>query len=51
MTLIHNEKSVYDTQGKLYAKNMGYSFRERIENGTKEVTLKYRGGETTILLT
>ncbi|GAA5561700.1 MULTISPECIES: hypothetical protein [Acinetobacter] len=33
----------YDTQGSCTLKNMGYSFRERIENGTKEVTLKYRG--------
>ena len=30
----------YDTQGSCTLKNMGYSFRERIENGTKEVTLK-----------
>ncbi|WP_407410296.1 hypothetical protein [Acinetobacter sp.] len=33
----------YDTQGSCTLKNMGYSFRERIENGKKEVTLKYRG--------
>lgn len=33
----------YDTQGSCPLNSMGYSLRERIENGTKEVTLKYRG--------
>ncbi|RPE29949.1 hypothetical protein EC846_2535 [Acinetobacter sp. BIGb0102] len=33
----------YDTQGSCPLNSMGYSLRERIENGAKEVTLKYRG--------
>jgi len=37
------EVRFYDTQGSCPLNNMGYSFRERIENGAKEVTLKYRG--------
>ncbi len=33
----------YDTQGSCPLNNLGYMFRERIENGASEVTLKYRG--------
>lgn len=33
----------YDTAGSCPLNNMGYSLRERIENGSKELTLKYRG--------
>ncbi|EPG41446.1 hypothetical protein [Acinetobacter colistiniresistens] len=33
----------YDTQGSCPLNSMGYSLRERIETGKKEVTLKYRG--------
>lgn len=33
----------YDTQGSCTLNHLGYIFRERIENGKSEVTLKYRG--------
>lgn len=33
----------YDTHGSCTLNHLGYIFRERIENGKSEVTLKYRG--------
>ncbi len=32
----------YDSPSSCLLNNMGYSFRERVENGTSEVTLKFR---------
>lgn len=38
----------YDTQGSCTLNHLGYIFRERIENGKSEVTLKYRGYDSFI---
>ena len=38
----------YDTEGSCQLNNLGYIFRERIENGDSEVTLKFRGPDRYI---
>ena len=38
----------YDTDGDCQLKELGYSFRERIENGDSEVTLKFRSPDRYI---
>ncbi|TVZ40593.1 hypothetical protein P886_5027 [Alteromonadaceae bacterium 2753L.S.0a.02] len=38
----------FDTSGSCLLKNIGYSFRERIENGNSEVTLKFRSPDRYI---
>jgi hypothetical protein len=39
---------LYDTDGSCQLKSNGYSFRERIENGDSEVTLKFRSPDRYI---
>jgi len=38
----------YDTASTCVLTNLGYSFRERVENGNSEVTLKFRGPDRYI---
>ena len=38
----------YDTPASCVLKNNGYSFRERVDNGQREVTLKYRSNDRFI---
>lgn len=43
--------SFYDVQGSCDLFNAGYSFRERVENGKRKVTLKFRSADQSIAST
>jgi hypothetical protein len=49
MSLSHNRQVLFfDTPSSCDLKNIGYIYRERVENGDSEVTLKYRGPDRYI---